>query len=179
MQPKYKRLSMECLKYVPLGFLAALILINFYLGINKAVTGNPLPKAFGFSPLIVLSGSMKPAIHAGDVIVIREQPAGGYKVGDVATYLVGATAFTHRIVSEENGVFTLKGDNNNAADDAVTADRFEGKMLLRIPKIGLAIVFFKKPASMALLGLMIILGFYGGKIYQKARFKLQKRVGHV
>lgn len=179
MQPKNKKLSMDCLKYVPLGFLALLILINFYLGVNKAVTCNPVPKVFGFSPLIVLSGSMKPAIHAGDVIVIREQPADGYKVGDVATYLVGTTAFTHRIISEENGVFTLKGDNNNAADDAVTADKFEGKMLFRIPKIGMAIVFFKKPAGMALLGLLIILGFYGGEIYQKARFRLQKRVGNI
>lgn len=164
----------NCVKYVPLGFLALLILINLYLGINKAITHVPIPKVFGFSPLIVLSGSMEPAIYAGDVVVIREQAADSYKVSDVVTYLVKTTAYTHRIISEENGVFTLKGDNNNAADEFVTADQFEGKMIFRIPKIGLAIVFFKKPAGMATLCLLLVLVVYGGELYQKARGKMPK-----
>jgi len=159
----------DCAKYMLLGFLVLLILMNLYLGINKAVTHNPVPKVFGFSPLIVLSGSMEPAIYPGDVVVIHEQAAGKYKVGDVATYLTGKTAFTHRIISEENGVYTLKGDNNNVADEFLTADKFEGKVLFHIPKIGVAIVFFKKPIGMAVLGLLLIFCVYGGDLYQKAR----------
>jgi len=175
LKPEHKKSLINCVKYIPLGFLALLILINLSLGVNKAITHDPIPKVFGFSPLIVMSGSMAPAIYTGDVVVIREQAADSYKVGDVVTYLVKTTAYTHRIISEENGVFTLKGDNNNTADDTVTADRFEGKMIFRIPKIGVAIVFFKKPAGMAVLGLLLLLCVYGGDFYQKARGKIQKK----
>lgn len=171
----HKKILTDCVKYVPLGFLALLILINLYLGINKAITHTPIPKVFGFAPLVVMSGSMEPAIYPGDVVVIREQAASSYKVGDVVTYLAGSMAFTHRIISEENGVFTLKGDNNNVADEFLTADKFEGKMIFHIPKIGVAIVFFKSPPGMAVLGLLLVLGIYGGDLYQKARGKMQKK----
>lgn len=163
------------LKYLPLGFLALLILVNFYLGINKAVTRNPVPKFLGFSPLVVLSGSMEPALYPGDLVIIREQAADKYRPGDVVTYLSGSNVFTHRIVSEENGLFTLKGDNNNIADESLTADKFEGKVILRIPKIGLAIVFLKKPQGMVLLGALLILSVYGGDLYRRKRRKRTRK----
>lgn len=167
MTTRVIRSMADWLKYLPLGFLALLILVNFYLGINKAVTRDPLPKFLGFSPLVVLSGSMEPAMYPGDVVIIREQAADKYRPGDVVTYLTGGNAFTHRIVSEENGVFTLKGDNNNTADEFLTADRFEGKVILRIPKIGLAIVFLKKPQGMMLVGALLLLSVYGGDLYRR------------
>jgi len=173
--PKHKNILTGFAKYLPLGFLALLILINLYLGINKTITHNPIPKAVGFAPLIVMSGSMEPAVYPGDVIVLREQAADQYKVGDVVTYLAGATAYTHRIVGEEGGVFALKGDNNNTVDEFLTADKFEGKIILRIPKIGAAILFFKRPLGMAALGLLLVLGVYGGDLYQKARRRIQKK----
>ncbi|MGI5942992.1 MAG: signal peptidase I [Pelotomaculaceae bacterium] len=174
MTTRVIRSMADWLKYLPLGFLALLILVNFYLGINKAVTRDPLPKFLGFSPLVVLSGSMEPAMYPGDVVIIREQAADKYRPGDVVTYLTGGNAFTHRIVSEENGVFTLKGDNNNTADEFLTADRFEGKVILRIPKIGLAIVFLKKPQGMVLVGALLVLGVYGGDLYRRTRKRTLK-----
>jgi signal peptidase len=174
MTTRVIRSMADWLKYLPLGFLALLILVNFYLGINKAVTRDPLPKFLGFSPLVVLSGSMEPALYPGDVVIIREQAADKYRPGDVVTYLTGGNAFTHRIVSEENGVFTLKGDNNNTADEFLTADRFEGKVILRIPKIGLAIVFLKKPQGMVLVGALLVLGVYGGDLYRRTRKRTLK-----
>lgn len=174
MTTRVIRSMADWLKYLPLGFLALLILVNFYLGINKAVTRDPLPKFLGFSPLVVLSGSMEPAMYPGDVVIIREQAADKYRPGDVVTYLTGGNAFTHRIVSEENGVFTLKGDNNNTADESLTADRFEGKVILRIPKIGLAIVFLKKPQGMVLVGALLVLGVYGGDLYRRTRKRTLK-----
>ena len=174
MTTRALRSMTDWLKYLPLGFLALLILVNFYLGINKAVTRDPLPKFLGFSPLVVLSGSMEPAMYPGDVVIIREQAADKYRPGDVVTYLTGGNAFTHRIVSEENGVFTLKGDNNNTADEFLTADRFEGKVILRIPKIGLAIVFLKKPQGMVLVGALLVLGVYGGDLYRRTRKRTLK-----
>lgn len=75
--------------YLTFGLLSLFILINLFLGINKAITHNPVPKVFGISPLIVMSGSMEPAIYPGDVVIIWEQAAEKYKIGDIVTYLVG------------------------------------------------------------------------------------------
>lgn len=50
MTTRVIRSMADWLKYLPLGFLALLILVNFYLGINKAVTRDPLPKFWVFPP---------------------------------------------------------------------------------------------------------------------------------
>lgn len=174
MRPKTKNILIACAKYLPLGFLGLLVACNLYLGVNKAITHNPIPDVGGFSPLIVLSGSMEPAIYPGDVVVIRRQATDKYRIGDVVSYLAGATIYTHRIVGEENGVFSLKGDNNNIADEFMTADRFKGKVVLRIPMMGAAILFFKRPPGMAVLGLLLFLGVYGGDIYHRTRARIKK-----
>ncbi|MEL7567809.1 MAG: signal peptidase I [Dehalobacterium sp.] len=175
MEPKHKKILTTCAVYVPIGFLTLLILINLSLGIIKAITHHPVPKVFGFSPLIVMSGSMEPAIYPGDVVVIRTQEADKYKIGDIATYLVGQTVYTHRIVGEENDLFILKGDSNNTVDDTVAADQFEGKVQFIIPKIGIAIVFFKRPAGMALLALALVLYIYGEDLWKKMGNKVIKK----
>jgi hypothetical protein len=56
----------------------------------------------------------------------------------------------------------------------LTADRFEGKVILRIPKIGLAIVFLKKPQGMVLVGALLVLGVYGGDLYRRTRKRTLK-----
>ncbi|MGI6118980.1 MAG: signal peptidase I [Desulfosporosinus sp.] len=164
-----KRILVNCVKYGLFIFLSLVILINFYLGINKAVTHNPVPKFLGIAPLVVMSGSMEPAIMPGDVVVIREQPSSRYQIGDVVTYSSGAIIYTHRIVGEENGVFILKGDSNNVADDTVAPGQLLGKVLFRIPKIGVAVLFFKTPLGIAVLLILLVLCLYGEEIYQRIR----------
>lgn len=169
MEQKQKRMLSSLLIYVLIGFIILLILTNFYLGINKAITHNPVPKVCGFSPLIVLSGSMQPALYPGDVVVIREKKAQEYKIGDIVTYLDGQTVFTHRIIAQEAGQFVLKGDNNNTVDDMIGAEQLEGKVVLTIPKIGIFMVFLKRPSGMALMALLILLWIFGGDIYRKVK----------
>jgi signal peptidase I, archaeal type len=165
----WKRIAINCLKYGLFGFFTLVILINLYLGINKAVTKNPVPKFLGMTPLVVMSGSMEPAIMPGDVAVIREQPSSRYQPGDVVTYLDGSITYTHRIVGEENGAFILKGDNNNAVDDTVAADQILGKMLFKIPGIGVAILFFKTPPGMVVLLILLVLCIYSEELYHRIR----------
>lgn len=167
MKAKQKKLLKKCFGYLFFSFFTLIILMNLYLGINKAITHNPVPKMFGFSPLIVMSGSMEPAIYPGDVVLIREQPAKNYQIGDIATYVQGETVYTHRIVGKENGFFVLKGDSNNTVDDSIAPAQFEGKVILTIPKIGVAIVFFKRPAGMALLALVLMFFVIDEDLFKK------------
>ncbi len=171
-----KKLLSIFLVYLPLALLIALILTNFYLGVNKAFTHNPAPTVGGFAPLVVLSGSMEPAIRPGDVVVIRKQRVEQYKIGDIAAYLEGQTVYTHRIVAIEGDNLILQGDHNNAPDAPVKPEQLVGKALLTIPKIGLAMVFLREPAGLAVLALLVILSVFGEDLYAGVK-TLQRRGG--
>jgi signal peptidase I len=41
----------------------------------------------GYSPLVVRSGSMAPALHAGDLIFVQSRPAAQVVAGDIVTFL--------------------------------------------------------------------------------------------
>jgi signal peptidase len=157
--------------YIPCVILALIILANIYLGARKAAAGEPAPMLYGFSPLVVLSGSMEPALYPGDVVLIRRQAAEAYRVGDIATYLDGATVYTHRIAAVQDGLYTMKGDANNTTDEVITADRLLGKVVLIIPKLGYLILFIKRPAGMAVMAAAVLLAAYSGVIIQKLRKK--------
>ncbi|RLG10741.1 MAG: signal peptidase I [Thaumarchaeota archaeon] len=96
-----------------LGSVAVLALMILLLAlIAYRVTGNVTPL------LTVKSGSMKPALMVGDVILIEPVKPEDLKVGDVVVFRnpwTGALV-VHRIVRiTEEGVYT-KGDANPAID---------------------------------------------------------------
>ncbi len=95
-------------------------------------------------PLIVLSGSMKPIMLPGDLIVVKSVDQNELKVGDVVAFQPPGskpnTLVTHRIVSLVEGkerLFQTKGDANNAKDDfKVPASNAVGKMIFVVPFVG-------------------------------------------
>ena len=66
----------------------------------------------------VLSGSMRPAITPGDLVVTQGVPVGSIRVGDVIAFTPPTEhqEVLHRIASLDNGVITTKGDANSVAD---------------------------------------------------------------
>lgn len=134
------------------GIIAVLLLISIF-----PITGN-------YRVMVVLSGSMEPAIGTGSIVVVKPNKSveGGppvYEVGDVVTFgkiSKADTPVTHRIVEvkQMNGqnVYTTKGDANNAPDPKeITASEIAGKELFTIPYIGYAISAAKKPWGFAAL----------------------------
>jgi len=90
----------------------------------------------------VLTGSMRPGIQPGDVVMVRAVPTDELKVGDVIAYLPPShtTPVLHRIVSIDSSGLVTKGDANNVSDpwgkvstDSATTLR----LVWVIPKIGL------------------------------------------
>ena len=93
---------------------------------------------------IVLSGSMEPAISAGDIIITTPPSKKLPQVGDIVAYearrfngdVVGI--FSHRIIDgdAETG-FIVKGDNNKAPDtQKPTLGDISGVVIFIIPYIG-------------------------------------------
>jgi signal peptidase len=94
--------------------------------------------------LVVLSGSMQPTLHAGDVIVTVETPVHSLEVNDIITYHSPdniKSLMTHRIVNiisdSQTLAFQTKGDANEDPDQYVVSPKqIVGRMVFIIPYIG-------------------------------------------
>ncbi len=146
--------------------ILGLILIgNLTIIIKGALNPDRPPSVLGFTSMATLSGSMSgdapDHIEVGDLIIAKSVDPDKLKVGDVITYMEnGKTAVTHRIVKiNSDGTFTTKGDANNTQDQLpVKKENVIGKLWLRIPKMGDAVMFAQTPVGMlVVIGVPIIL----------------------
>lgn len=118
-----------------------------------------LPLAFGARPYTVLTGSMEPAISAGDVIVDERISPLSAEVGDVVTFRDPedqSRQITHRVMRIRRAGshlwFVTRGDANNATERwRIAADGQLGRVLYTIPLVGYAAVVTKTPLGLALL----------------------------
>ena len=138
-----------------LRFLAGLSL-GLITGLALLVAASLLPRTFGYTPLVVLSGSMEPTLQVGDVAVTREIEPYALQVGDVVTYESISGYITHRIVgldmTPQGPFFHMKGDANLGADpQPIPADRIVAKVVYRVPRVGFIVAFTDSAAGKFLL----------------------------
>lgn len=145
---------LSVLQKVLVAMLSLILVINLYLLVMQLAFKVELPKVFGFGQVIVISGSMEPAISAGDLLIIRQQSE--YKVDDVITYQWGNSLCTHRIVAMEGNTIVTQGDANNAVDEPIDASLVEGKVVFRIPGFGNFILFLKTPIGLLVIAVLAI-----------------------
>ncbi len=100
-----------------------------------------LPLVVGWTPRVILSGSMEPRIHVGDIIVTRTVPAATLAKGQVITVKDPdhpAKTRTHRLLRREaDGMLVLRGDANAQPDSSkVSVDDVLGLGVVRVPYVG-------------------------------------------
>ncbi|WP_297589968.1 signal peptidase I [uncultured Mobiluncus sp.] len=126
------------------------------------VAGSVYPKVRGWEPLVVLTQSMEPLLHPGDVVVVEPVSGKDVAVGDVVTYRASdASLITHRVVEVRRSTYAgredtviVQGDANNVPDDPLVASQVVGRMLYRMPGYG---VFMSLPVKIGLLGVVTLL----------------------
>lgn len=145
--------------------------LGLCVGLAAALT---LPTAAGYRSLVVLSGSMAPAVSAGDVVIGRGVAPRDARVGDVVTFRDPGgrerllTHRVHRAQAAGGGRFDFvtKGDANAAEETwSVPADARLGKVVARVPKVGYVLGRASTPlarvvlvvAPLALLALLEVL----------------------
>lgn len=89
---------------------------------------------FNYTPIIVVSGSMLPAIDVDAFIVLKYCDIEDVKVGDIITYHYNYIDITHRVIDRQviDGeiVLSTKGDNNKKPDNIViNKNNFMGKVI--------------------------------------------------
>lgn len=142
--------------------IIALILISVSLatwnGLKIALnTENPI--------LVVVSGSMVPALNVGDLIVIRGVSSEELSDGTIIVFHSPAdydTLIVHRIVEkmrhDEDYAFKTKGDFNYYEDNWIVPSKYiVGAYIGKIPYIGFVIMKLKEPAGMSLIIFIIFI----------------------
>jgi signal peptidase len=104
-----------------------------------------LPRVTGATPYTVLTGSMRPGMPPGSLVVTKPVEAGKLKVGDAITYQIRSgepEVVTHRIISLSQTLggetlFTTQGDANPGPDEKpVKAAQIRGVVWYSIPMVG-------------------------------------------
>lgn len=149
---------MKVFKYIVLSLLVLLYGSQLYLGVMSTQVDN-LPKVFGVGEVIFLSGSMQPTIEVGSLGIVHEEK--NYQVGDIVTYIKDRTLITHRIKEiKSDKEIIVQGDANNIADEPISKDMIEGRIIFTIPHMGSILQILKTPygiAGVAGIGVVIAL----------------------
>lgn len=125
---------------------------------------------FGLRSFTVMSGSMEPAIHTGDLVVNRPIAASDARIGDVITFHppTGPDRSTHRVHSMiargDSVVFETKGDANTSVDSwKIGRDGRIGRVVLRVRRLGWVVAWLRQPG---ILLLVIVLPAVGLGIWE-------------
>lgn len=133
-------------------FIILLLICNVLY--QKFIIKKSLVDIFGYSCLIVRTGSMEPAIKINDMIIIKKQ--NNYSLNDIVAYNVqNKYLVTHRIVDIKNEEYITKGDINNVNDTSINKSQVEGKVIFNSAFFGFYILYLLKPTIICLLLLLI------------------------
>ena len=127
---------------------AALLGLRWGAGIlvaALAVAVLVLPAVTGSTALTVLTGSMRPTLPPGTLVVVRPVETDAVRIGDVITFQVQPgrpEVVTHRVVAVQSladgsRAFVTRGDANPGPDPApVLPAQVKGKLWYSLPLIG-------------------------------------------
>jgi len=124
-----------------------------FIGICALLLVLSLPNS-SWKALSVQTGSMQPAINAGDMVLVHRVPASNLQIGDVITYVNSHNkkqTTTHRIVAINGSQITVKGDANRSTDVPISASTVVGKVSYSLPRVGNALNFTREPLGMWML----------------------------
>jgi signal peptidase I len=104
-----------------------------------------IPRVAGATPYTILTGSMRPGMPPGTLVVVRPTNPADIRVGDVMTYQIRSgdpTVVTHRVIAQRvtTGVgyeFRTRGDANDVADAGwIRPVQIKGTRWYAIPYLG-------------------------------------------
>ncbi len=113
------------------------------------------PAALGWAPTTVMTGSMEPRIHPGDVVVARPVPSTELAVGQVL--LVddpdhpGRLRLHRFVAAAPDGSIILRGDANRTDDSThVQPSAVHGVGFIRVPLVGMPVLWLAERRMVAL-----------------------------
>lgn len=146
-RPKKKRTgAARILLFILISLVIGLTVYRWNAG---RLAGNEMPMPFGFGMSVVLSGSMEPELSVNDLVIIAKSDS--YETGDTVVYQSQGDLIIHKIIETDGTTVVTKGTANNIADDPIPAEAIKGKMIFKLPMVGLIIRAVKTPVGTVII----------------------------
>lgn len=164
--------------------LIPILVINLTLIAKSYMNADEVPSVGGYLPLIVLTDSMYPEIHSGDLIICHTEDAENVKEGDIIAFFDpagnGTTIVTHRVtdVTTQDGAlaFRTKGDANNVEDKMpVPAEDLVGVYQKRIPNMGNVAMFMQTTQGLIVCVVCPIILLVGYDMIRRRKYEKTKK----
>ena len=164
--------------------LIPILIANITLIIRSYTDPEKVPSVGGYVPMIVLTDSMYPAIHSGDLIFCRAVEPEDVQEGDVISFFDpagnGVSVVTHRVlkVTEQNGelAWQTKGDANNVEDmDLVPADNLVGVYQKRLAGAGNVAMFMQTTAGLIVCVLCPLIAMVGYDLVRRRMYEKKQQ----
>lgn len=117
------------------------------------------PKLFTYEPVVILSDSMEPKIHAGSVVYAMKVKEEDLKEGDIITFKgIDGSYISHRIESIEDGFFITKGDANKEVDSNKIqySDIIGRDMNIHVPYLGYYVDYVDNHKPLGIIAIAIV-----------------------
>ena len=141
-----------------------------------------LSNFLGYTPLNVLTDSMKPEFAKGDMIIVKTCDADNLEEGDIISfYSIIENEYalnTHRIleIHDENDIrtYVTKGDANEVEDSHMIADGdIVGEYVTAIPSMGKVMEFMSSSVGFLVIIVLPMLLFLIYQIYNLVNVSIQ------
>ena len=176
---KKKKNTKKIYRYITFPILIICIIFTIDVFFQKFILRKSNVSILGYSPLIVMTGSMEPEIKKGDIIFVKSISQENLKNGDIITYYIpeGEKTITHRIIdiSEKNGkiFYKTQGDNNNTPDsNLVSYDQIIGTIKFKINGIGKLLVYIFTGTGLCAVIIIVLIAY---SISNEKRIKIIAR----
>lgn len=146
-----------------------------------------IPRLGGGTAYTILTGSMRPTMPAGTLVVVRHEPANHIRIGDVITYQLHSGSpevVTHRVVGISitlNGAytFTTRGDANPSADPVpVQPVQIRGVRWYYVPYLAWPTLYVgTSMRAMTVIGAVIALFAYAAWSFGGALLEVRRKRG--
>jgi len=134
-----------------------------------------IPRIGGATPYTILTGSMRPTMPPGTLVVSKPTHVDDIDIGDVITFQIESgkpTVATHRVIGrttdrEGNPQFLVQGDANDVPDaNPVRAVQIKGKLWYKVQHLGRVNVLIDN-AQRQVVSVLIISGLlaYAGFMF--------------
>lgn len=153
--------------------LVPVLVLNITLLIKSFVNKDEVPSIGGYSPMVVLTDSMKGTIDGGDLVIVKKVDPSEVEKGMIISFFdpaskTGTSVVTHRVYDihyvdgelffETIGDANDKGDPDDADDDLVPADNLVGVYVTKISGIGHVVMYMQTiPGLLIGIGIPLVL----------------------
>lgn len=144
-------------KIISKAVLVFLLVILILVCYKRYIKNEEYISIFGKSFYIVYSGSMKPEIDVGELLVVSRQKE--YQENDIVTFKKDEKVITHRIIKMGDEIIT-KGDNNNVEDSPIKLENIIGKVIYHSKALGIIYMVFLKPIILVYILILIFISIY-------------------